>query len=163
MRSSELCYLGLGSNLEDPVNQVRTAIDKIANLPSCELLKQSSLYQSKSMLNGQPDYINAVIAIATQLSAHDLMQALIAIESSQGRLRNGTRWQARTLDIDILLFANANIKEADLVIPHYGLKQRAFVLVPLFEIAPELIFPDGDALIHYLTATRINEVIKYEA
>jgi 2-amino-4-hydroxy-6-hydroxymethyldihydropteridine diphosphokinase len=115
------------------------------------------------MLNGQPDYINAVIAITTQLAASELMQALLAIESSQGRVRNGERWQARTLDIDILLFGNISICESDLVIPHYGLTQRAFVLVPLNEISPDLILPHGAPLTSYLTATIIDEVTQYEA
>ena len=100
---------------------------------------------------GQPDYINAVAAIKTQLSALDLLDALQQIESEQGRVRTGLRWGPRTLDLDILLYDEQIISTERLRIPHPGLHERAFVLYPLYEIDPDLMIP-GEASLAILKA-----------
>jgi 2-amino-4-hydroxy-6-hydroxymethyldihydropteridine diphosphokinase len=131
-------YIGLGSNLADPVDQVKTAISNLQSLPDSQLLEWSSLYASPPMgPQDQPDYINAVAAIETALSAHQLLDALQAIEQHQGRVRN-RHWGERTLDLDVLLYGQIQIHDARLQIPHPGIALRAFVLYPLAEIAPDL-------------------------
>ncbi|WP_455200786.1 2-amino-4-hydroxy-6-hydroxymethyldihydropteridine diphosphokinase [Kaarinaea lacus] len=143
----ETVYLGLGSNLSDPVQQVIRGCAEIAALNQVQLIKTSSLYQSPPMGPAdQPDYINAVAEIATSLVPDELLVELQAIENKHGRVRTGQRWSARTLDLDILLFGEKIINSEDLVIPHLGLYERAFVLYPLLEIAPELVVPGHGAV-----------------
>lgn len=140
-------YIGLGSNLAQPVAQITQARQAIAALADCEELAFSSLYASPPMgPQDQPDYVNAVMAIATKLSALDLLHSLQAIEQQQGRVRTGTRWGARTLDLDLLLYADQQIQLPELSVPHIGIAQRAFVLYPLQEIAPLLIIPTLGAI-----------------
>jgi len=137
----QIAYIGLGSNLAQPVEQIKAARLAIASLESVEELAFSSLYKSPPMgPPEQPDYVNAVMAIATTLSPESLLQCLQAIENSQGRVR-GIRWGARTLDLDILLYDDLQIQLPYLTVPHVGIAERAFVLYPLFEIAPELTVP----------------------
>ncbi len=140
-------YIGLGSNLDDPPLQLRNAFQALAALPMTQLSAQSSVYRS-APLGGfdQPDYLNAVVALDTTLSAHDLLAALLSIEQRQGRVRGTQRWQARTLDLDLLLYGEQGIQDATLIVPHPGLRERAFVLYPLREIAPELVIPGLGAL-----------------
>ena len=138
----EKVYIGLGSNLNHPVQQVTQACAEIAALEQVHLIKTSSLYKSPPMgPANQPDYINAVAEIATSLSPEELLIALQAIENKHDRVRTSERWCARTLDLDILLFGEKVIKSESLVIPHLGLYERAFVLYPLLEIAPQLVVP----------------------
>ena len=140
-------YLGIGSNLQTPIQQVRQAILAIAALPHTQLMAQSRLYRSAPMgPQAQPDYINAVVCVDTILTAAELLQALHAIEQVHGRFRDGTRWGPRTLDLDILLYGDESINQPQLVIPHPGLHERNFVLYPLSEIAPELVIPGRGAL-----------------
>lgn len=140
-----LAYIGLGSNLADPQAQISSALDKLARLENCQVSQVSSLYFSRPMgPQDQPDYMNAVVAIETSLSAITLLDQLQHIEQNAGRVRKDNRWGARVLDLDILLFAQQVINTGRLTIPHYGLKEREFVLLPLAEIAPDLILPDGD-------------------
>lgn len=146
MRSTPtLAYIGLGSNLSEPITQVKAAINAITHIAQSNVAKVSSLYLSKPMgPQDQDDYINAVLALETSLSAIELLDALQAIENKAGRVRKENRWGARILDLDILLYGNETINNPRLTIPHYGMKEREFVLQPLAEIAPELILPDGD-------------------
>jgi 2-amino-4-hydroxy-6-hydroxymethyldihydropteridine diphosphokinase len=140
-----LAYIGLGSNLADPQAQISSALDKLAQLENCQVSRVSSLYFSRPMgPQDQPDYMNAVVAIETSLSAITLLDQLQHIEQNAGRVRKDNRWGARVLDLDILLFAQQIINTERLTIPHYGLKQREFVLLPLAEITPDLILPDGN-------------------
>jgi 2-amino-4-hydroxy-6-hydroxymethyldihydropteridine diphosphokinase len=134
-------YLGLGSNLGSSVENLRSARTAIANeLRICEIAF-SSFYQSPPMAGmNQPDYINAVMAIETDLPATELLATMQKIENQHGRIRS-QHWGARTLDIDILLFGDEILDLPDLKIPHYGMAERAFVLQPLFEIAPNLEIP----------------------
>lgn len=134
-----MCYIGLGSNLENPLKQVTIAIKNIREIGL--ITAQSSWYKSTAIGPGeQPDYINGVICLITHLSSHKLLSALQDIEKRQGRTRD-IRWSARTLDLDILLFNDAIISTNELIIPHPQMLKRNFVIHPLFEIAPELILP----------------------
>ncbi len=139
-------YIGLGSNLDSPIQHIKLARQAIADLNQVYELAFSSLYQSEPMgPQNQPDYINAVMAIATDLPALELLHCLQAIEHHQGRVR-AERWGARTLDLDILLYGHQQIESAELTVPHVGIAERAFVLHPLFEIAPQLTLPCCGAL-----------------
>jgi 2-amino-4-hydroxy-6-hydroxymethyldihydropteridine diphosphokinase len=140
--SSFLVYIGLGSNLEGPRGQVERALEELAGLPQSRLLRHSRLYRSAPLgPEGQPDYINAVAALETALSPLDLLDELQRIETLHGRVR-GERWGARTLDLDLLLFGEERIELPRLKVPHPEMANRAFVLIPLAEIAPAgLVIP----------------------
>jgi 2-amino-4-hydroxy-6-hydroxymethyldihydropteridine diphosphokinase len=140
-------YIGIGSNLQQPIQQVKQALLALAKLPQTCLLARSRLYRSTPMgPQGQPDYINAVAALETTLPALAFLDCLHAIEREQGRVRDGTRWGPRILDLDILLFGDECINQPQLLVPHPGLHERNFVLYPLQEIAPELVIPGRGAL-----------------
>lgn len=135
-------FVGLGSNLARPKLQVKRALIELQSLQLSRLLRRSSLYRSAPMGPGdQADYINAVAAIDTALSALALLDALQAIENAHGRTRAKQRWGPRTLDLDLLLFGDETIHDARLKVPHPGISERAFVLHPLYEIAPDLSVP----------------------
>lgn len=139
-----ISYIGIGSNQADPSKQALQAIEALKELANTKLLNHSSLYCSAPMgPQDQPDYINAVAELDTQLSALELLDELQKIELSQGRVRKENRWGPRTLDLDIILYGDQQINNTRLTIPHYGMKTREFVLYPLFEIAPELVLPGG--------------------
>lgn len=137
------CYLGLGSNLDQPARQLRNAARALDEHPQIQLLQVSPYYCSRAVGPGpQPDYCNAVASIHTELSALSLLDALQAIEQAQGRDRNNTqRWSARTLDIDILTYGLECIDELRLTVPHVQMKHRNFVLRPLSDLAPQLEVP----------------------
>jgi len=149
---SVLAYLGLGSNLGDKRQQVKSAIASIAKWPKTRLRCYSDLIQTKPFgpVQQQPDFINAVIAIETALSPHELLTACLALEQQHGRERVQAMGP-RSLDVDILLYGQLVYHDDQLTIPHPGLTQRRFVLEPLQQIAPELILPDGRALSDLLT------------
>lgn len=135
-------YLGIGSNLDNPLAQVRLALKSLAAVPDTRLLGQSSLYRSAPLGPlDQPHYINAVASIETALDPLALLDALQAIELAQGRVRTGERWGPRTLDLDILMYGDEIISTERLTVPHPGLQQRNFVLYPLQELAPQLVLP----------------------
>jgi 2-amino-4-hydroxy-6-hydroxymethyldihydropteridine diphosphokinase len=137
-----IAYIGLGSNLAQPVAQIKSARTSIASLAGVQELAFSSLYHSSPMgPQDQPDYVNAVMCIETDLSPMDLLHCLQNIENDHGRVRKGERWGARTLDLDILIYGDQEVDLPDLTIPHIGLRERSFVLYPLFEIAPQLVVP----------------------
>ncbi len=139
--SDVVAWIGLGSNLDDPVRQVNTALAAVGRLPESRLLACSGLYRSAPMgPQNQPDYINAVAGVQTSLSAEVLLEALQAIESAHARVR-GERWGARTLDLDILLYGDEVINTPRLTVPHPGIAERNFVLAPLAELAPQLSVP----------------------
>ncbi|OEF24623.1 2-amino-4-hydroxy-6-hydroxymethyldihydropteridine diphosphokinase [Vibrio rumoiensis] len=140
-------YLAIGSNLSNPVEQAQQAIQALRQHPHIDLLACSSLYSSTPMgPQDQPDYINAVAKVQTQLSPLALLDCTQAIEQNQGRERKEERWGPRSLDLDILLYGNEIIDNERLTVPHYGMKVREFVLYPLHEIAPQLQLPDGTEL-----------------
>ncbi len=131
-------WVALGANLGDAPQAVRDAIVAIARLPGTTLAKQSSLYRTAPVDSSGPDYINAVVEIASTLTAPALLAALQAIEQAEGRERP-YRNAPRTLDLDILLYGQASISSATLTIPHPRMYERAFVLVPLAEIATGMV------------------------
>ena len=140
--AAAIAYIGLGSNLAGPVAQIKSARTAIATISGLQELAFSGLYHSLPMgPQDQPDYINAVMCAATELSPLDLLHSLQNIENDQGRVRKGERWGARTLDLDVLIYGDQEIDLPDLTVPHIGLHERSFVLYPLFEIAPQLIVP----------------------
>lgn len=148
----ERIYIGMGSNLAEPAEQLRSAVQALAQLPDTQLAGVSAFYQSDSLLPGQPRYTNAVAALDSRLAPLDLLDALQAIETGQGRERL-ERWGPRTLDLDILLFGDRLIDEPRLKVPHYHMHARAFVLYPLAELAPaNLRLADGRLLTDLLAA-----------
>lgn len=141
-----IAYIGLGSNLDEPMDHVQRALSELDELSQTKLVAASSLYRTDPMgPAGQPDYINAVAAVQTRLSAEALLSELQHLETLHQRVRR-ERWGPRTLDLDLLLYGNYTINVEHLVVPHPGLAERNFVLIPLFEIAPDLILPDNRSL-----------------
>lgn len=136
-------FIGLGSNLDDPVDQVQRAFVELDALPASRLTDRSPLYLSKP--HGppdQPDYVNAVARLRSTLDPEALLDGLQAIERAHDRVR-GRRWGARTLDLDLLLYGDHEIDTRRLVVPHPQLRRRAFVIAPLHDIAPSLAIPGG--------------------
>ena len=136
-------YIGLGGNLGDVSATLESAFEALDALPQSRLLARSSIYRSPAWgMTDQPDFLNAVAALDTALEADMLLAALLRIERASGRERAGAvRWGPRTLDLDLLLYADAVIDQPGLRVPHPHLHERAFVLLPLAEIAPDAIVP----------------------
>jgi 2-amino-4-hydroxy-6-hydroxymethyldihydropteridine diphosphokinase len=135
-------YIGIGSNLNDPVAQVLEAVEELEMIPDTILVRRSSLYRGKPMgPAGQPDYVNAVVSLDTLLSAEELHRSLISIEDQQGRSRDGEQWGPRIIDLDLLLYGNSIIDTATLTVPHPGMHERDFVIIPLEEIAGNVKIP----------------------
>ncbi len=138
MREPVTAYVALGANLGDAVATVRQAMDDLAAIDGVRLLRRSSLYRTGPIDSSGPDYINAVVEIATVLTAPGLLLELQRLEQHAGRERP-YRNAPRTLDLDILLFGEGRIESPQLAVPHPRMNERAFVLVPLAEIAPRLV------------------------
>lgn len=154
-------YIGLGSNLDTPEQQLTIAFSALGNLPKTRCIKSSSIYQSAPVgPAGQPDYLNAAAMIDTELDAHELLDALQAQELTQGRERS-VHWGPRTIDLDILLFGNLEIHSKRLTVPHAFLRERAFVLRPLFELNPNLTLPSGESVAALLRAVNESDVKRY--
>ncbi|MGD2140307.1 MAG: 2-amino-4-hydroxy-6-hydroxymethyldihydropteridine diphosphokinase [Burkholderiales bacterium] len=135
----ERAFVGIGANLDDPENGVRRAIEALSCLPDTRLVASSSLYRTAPVgFLDQPDFVNAVVELRTALDAHRLLAQLLAIEAQFGRKRS-TRNAPRTLDLDLLLYGERQISSEKLTVPHPRMAQRAFVLVPLAEIAPDVM------------------------
>jgi 2-amino-4-hydroxy-6-hydroxymethyldihydropteridine diphosphokinase len=159
-----MAYIGIGSNLDNPVVQVQDAIEELGAIPDSILIARSSLYSSKPMgAAGQPDYVNAVIAIDTVLSPQALLQVLQAIERRRGRERTGEKWGPRVLDLDLLLYGGRLIDTADLTVPHPGLHERDFVLVPLGEIAGDISIPGRGRLSSFISGCENHSLKKLVA
>ena len=144
MTCGVIAYIALGANLNDPVQQIRRGIAMLAELPDSRLLAASSLYRTAPVgagTAGHPDYINAVAKIETTLASGVLLKKLQVVEAQQGRAREADLVLPRTLDLDLLLFGDQQINTAELDVPHPRMAERAFVLVPLAEIAPALVIP----------------------
>ncbi len=135
-------YVGLGSNLQMPARQVDDAFDLLAEIDGSRLVRRSSLYRS-SPFGGieQPDFVNAAAAVLTKLEPAEFLAELQAIEKRQGRERDGARWGPRVLDLDLLVFGSQIIEQPGITVPHPGIAERNFVLLPLGEIAPDLVIP----------------------
>ncbi|WP_233078483.1 2-amino-4-hydroxy-6-hydroxymethyldihydropteridine diphosphokinase [Rheinheimera soli] len=152
-----LVYIGLGANLNQPVQQLERAVLALQNMKETELVQVSGFYGSKPMgPQDQPDYVNAVALLSTRLSAEDMLTQLQQIELEQGRQRKDERWGPRTLDLDILLFGDELIQTERLTVPHYGMKVREFVLYPLAELNLSLVLPDGTLLTELLATVPRN-------
>jgi 2-amino-4-hydroxy-6-hydroxymethyldihydropteridine diphosphokinase len=150
---TEAVYIGLGSNLAEPLAQLREALQALAQLPHTQLRAASSFYASDPLGPAdQPRYVNAVALLDCALEPLALLDALQHIELKQGRVRKAERWGPRTLDLDILLFGQRLLDLPRLQVPHYHLHARAFVLYPLAEIAGPLQLPDGRQLNDLLAA-----------
>ena len=134
--------VGLGSNLDSPARQVQIAFGLLEALPGTRVTARSSMYRS-APFGGieQPDFVNAAAAMSTSLSAQVLLEALQGIERSRGRERDDVRWGPRVLDLDLLAYGGSSIDEPGLIVPHPGIAERNFVLLPLREIAPEFEIP----------------------
>jgi len=148
-----IVYIGMGSNMNNPKQQLIQAKQSLAQLAQTQLLAHSDLFQSKAMtLAGddepQADYINAVVKLDTQLTPHQLLDECQRIENEQGRLRK-KRWGARTLDLDILLYDELHFEDERLSIPHPGISERDFVLYPMCQIEKNLMIP-GQGELHLL-------------
>ncbi|MDD3677166.1 MAG: 2-amino-4-hydroxy-6-hydroxymethyldihydropteridine diphosphokinase [Thauera propionica] len=134
-------FIAFGANLGDPAAAFALALQRLGDLPDSRVLARSSLYRTAPVgVEGQPDYINAVIELSTALPARHLLEALLAIEHEGGRTRD-FHMAPRTMDLDLLLYGDAVIDEHGLQVPHPRMHLRAFTLVPLAEIAPEVIIP----------------------
>ena len=139
--ASTKAFIGLGANLGDPEAQVRRAFAALTELPGTRLLAASSLYRSAPVgYTVQPDFVNAVAQIETRLGAEALLRELLATEARFGRVRQFPN-APRTLDLDLLLYGDRVIAEPGLVVPHPRMHERAFVLAPLAEIAPDTVIP----------------------
>lgn len=156
-------FIGLGANLGDPESQVRRAIRALGDLPRTRLLAASSLYRTAPVGVGeQPDFINAVAEIETALGARELLDELITAEARFGRERPFPG-APRTLDLDLLLYGEQVIAEPGLIVPHPRMHERAFVLLPLAEIAPDISIPNQGALRTLLAACRGQRIDKMGA
>jgi 2-amino-4-hydroxy-6-hydroxymethyldihydropteridine diphosphokinase len=150
-------FIGLGSNLGHSEETLNKALNAIKILPQTNYVRCSGFYQTKAIGPGeQDDYLNAVCEISTSLGCHELLELLQEIEAANGRVRTERRWIARTLDLDILLYDADVMSDAKLTVPHARMHERAFVLYPLFEIAPELMIPGKGALKDWI------DIVPYE-
>ena len=139
-------YIGLGANVDGPIEQIHIALRTLKALPETELIRCSSLYGSAPLgPEDQPDYVNAVAELETTLAPLDLLDALQAIEKIQGRIKH-RHWGERCIDLDILLYGNETLNSERLNLPHHEMANRSFVVTPLLEIASDLTLPDGQRL-----------------
>jgi len=155
-----LAFIGLGSNLNNPRNQIDEALLALSQDSGVDLLKTSSFYQSKPLLDMPgPDYLNIVCKINTRLSALELLDLCQQIESRQHRVRD-VRWGSRTIDLDILLFGDAVYNNERLTVPHPEMTNRSFVLLPLSEIEPGLELPTIGSLENCLSQLELSDIEK---
>jgi len=137
-------YIAIGSNLASPLEQVNAALAALAEIPDSQIVAVSPFYRTPPLgPQDQPDYLNAAVALDTDLAPETLLDHTQRIELQQGRERKAHRWGPRTLDLDIMLFGDRQIATPRLTVPHYDMKNRAFMLLPLVHIAPDVCFPDG--------------------
>ncbi len=154
----DAAYIALGSNLEEPQRQLQAGFAALARLPDTQLVAQSSLYRSAPVgYANQPDFMNAVAVIHTALTPRVLLEALLAIERAHGRVREFPD-APRTLDLDIVLYGEHVINEPGLTVPHPRMHQRAFVLAPLAEIAPDVLVPGRGHVRDLLAAVDVASV-----
>jgi 2-amino-4-hydroxy-6-hydroxymethyldihydropteridine diphosphokinase len=142
-----LAYIAIGSNMASPLEQVNAAVQALSEIPQSRLVQVSAFYRTPPLgPQDQPDYLNAAVVLDTSLDAETLLDNTQRIELQQGRQRKAERWGPRTLDLDIMLFGDEVINTDRLTVPHYDMKNRGFMLWPLWEVAPELTFPNGESL-----------------
>lgn len=151
-------WIGLGANLGHRAASLDAALERIDQLPGSRLQAVSRYYRTPPWGDTeQPEFLNAVAGVRTQLEAAALLNALLAIEADLGRDRDERRWGPRAIDLDLLLYGDAYIVEANLTVPHPRLHERAFVLVPLVELAPDLSVPGRGQVDALLAALEDNE------
>lgn len=156
--TSNIAYIGMGSNLSGPIKQVQIAYRSINEIESIRCIALSPLYQSKAVGPGeQPDYINAVAKLSTSLTPLALLDALQGIEQQQKRIRQ-QHWGPRTIDLDILLYNQISCNSERLVLPHPHMTVRNFVLAPLLDIEPDLTMPSGQTVRALLTHCGLNDL-----
>jgi 2-amino-4-hydroxy-6-hydroxymethyldihydropteridine diphosphokinase len=149
-------YVALGSNLDGPAIQIEAAFTALAKLPDCRLIARSRLYRTQPLgPQDQPEFLNAAAGLLTTLAPRALLVELKKLEQVQGREQPVVRWGPRRIDLDLLVYADVQIAESDLVVPHRGLPERNFVLYPLRDLAPELLVP-GHGRVSQLAA-RVGE------
>ena len=145
-------YVALGSNLDQPRVQIERAFAALATVAKCRLVARSNLYQTQPLgPQDQPEFVNAAAGLLTQLTPRELLVELKRLERELGREVPVVRWGPRRIDLDLLVYADAQISESDLTVPHRGLPERNFVLYPLRDIAPELLVP-GHGRVQQLAA-----------
>lgn len=146
-------FIAVGSNLASPLDQVNAAIAALGEIPQSRVVAVSSFYRTPPLgPQDQPDYLNAAVELETDLTPEALLDNTQRIELQQGRVRKDERWGPRTLDLDIMLFGDEIIHTERLTVPHYDMHNRGFMLWPLAEIAPDLLFPNGTSLSSLLQA-----------
>lgn len=137
-----VAYMALGANLGDPVRQVRGAMDALDAMPGMHVLARSCLYRTPPWgVREQPPFINAVVCVDVDLTPHAVLKCLQTLEADAGRVRDGQRWGPRLLDLDLLMQGEQTLDEPDLQLPHPRMAERAFVLLPLADIAADLVIP----------------------
>jgi 2-amino-4-hydroxy-6-hydroxymethyldihydropteridine diphosphokinase len=150
----------LGSNLDDPPAQIQCAIQTLAAMPETRLVRRSSLYRNPPAgYLDQPEFVNAVARIETRLAPRELLEQLLAIERAHGRVRDFPN-APRALDLDILLYGERTIRDPGLTIPHPRMLERAFVLVPLAEIAPDAVVPGGGRIADLVRLVDVSGLVK---
>jgi 2-amino-4-hydroxy-6-hydroxymethyldihydropteridine diphosphokinase len=154
-------FVGLGSNLGEREAMIRLALDDLARLPGTRLVRASSLYDTEPVGDvEQPNFLNAVAELDTELTARQLLWNLLLVEKRLGRVRT-RRWGPRTIDLDLLLYGHQVIEEADLQVPHPELTRRSFVLVPLVELDPLIVHPvTGETLLNHLSRLNTRPPVK---
>ncbi len=160
LKSEVKCAIALGSNLGDSRAILAEALATLAAIPEIRLLARSSWYQTKAVGPPQPDYINGCALVQVKISPQSLLETLLAIEAQFGRVRR-ERWGARSLDLDLLLYDDLILDTPNLTLPHPRMRERAFVLVPLVEIAPNWVEPvSGKAIAQLVQAVDCSGVQK---
>ena len=156
---TEVAYISVGSNLNNPYQQVKSAIGKLKIADNIYIETISGWYLSDPVgPKNQSRYVNGVIKISTRLPPNQLLKKLHEIEDAHGRIRN-VRWGPRTLDLDILLYGSRMMNTKKLTIPHPEMKIRNFVLTPLADIEPDLVLPDGSILSSLLENNQLKEIV----
>ena len=160
--NANIVYIGLGSNIEQPYLQIKNAIIALAELPAITVIRDSGYFKSKPMgPEDQPDYVNAVVEIETSMAAAELLKHCQLIEKQQGRIKS-RHWGERTIDLDILLYAETQIKTEVLTVPHPGICQRDFVFMPLLKLNPEIKVPGTGLLSDIVKTVEQPAVEKYK-
>ena len=154
-------WIGLGGNLAESARTLHAVLAELGQVPGCRLLRHSSFYRTAPWgMQDQPDFINAVAELATRLSADALLQQLLAIERRHGRERSGPRWGPRLIDLDLLTYGDCEIDLEGLQVPHPRIAERAFVLLPLAELAPQLEIPGQGRVIELLKALDDSDCVR---
>ncbi len=156
-------YVGLGANLDEPIQQLRAALQSLARLPQTRVAAKSSFYRSAPIgMTAQPFFINAVCALQTDLPPSSLMMYLLEVERAHGRIRSAERNGPRTLDLDLLLYESQVVETPALTLPHPRMHERAFVLQPLAELAPKMVVPGRGPIAQLLQACAEQQVERIE-